>query len=316
MKPEQQVSSNSAKPAPALTLRFWGVRGSIPTPGPGTVHYGGNTSCLEFRAGQQIIILDAGTGMRLLGRELLAEFGERPLELTLLLTHTHWDHIQGLPFFMPVYKPQNRLRILGFEGARNGLGSVLTSQMESPFFPINLYEVPANVRIEELKQTDFCLGQVRIQAFPAFHPGTCFGYRLSIEGRSVAFFPDNELGCASGNSSPGTNRNGAADVNNQKLVDFIRGTDLLVMDTQYDQEEYAQHIGWGHGCMEEVVMLALKAQVKQLYLFHHDPDHEDDKISQMVSQARQLVASRKGSLVVEAAREGLAIELPPLSPTS
>src|SRR5438552_307188 len=149
---------------PATTLKFWGVRGSIPTPGPGTVRYGGNTSCVEVRADGQIIILDAGTGLRLLGRELVAEFDNQPLDLTLLLTHTHWDHIQGLPFFLPVYKPQNQLRILGLEGSRRGLDNILTGEMESPFFPIGLREVPANVRIEELKEESFRVGEMRVEA--------------------------------------------------------------------------------------------------------------------------------------------------------
>jgi len=303
-------TSNVSGSPSALRLKFWGVRGSIPTPGPGTVQYGGNTSCLELRAGGQIIILDAGTGLRLLGRQLLAEYGEEPLDLTLLLTHTHWDHIQGLPFFMPVYKPQNRVRILGYEGARNGLSSVLTSQMESPFFPINLREVPANVRIEELKEMSFGLGPVQVQAFAAFHPGTCVGYRLSHNGRSIAFFPDNELRHNfEAHSAPPNGMFGSVPEANRKLSEFLRGTDVLVMDTQYDRQEYADHVGWGHGCMDEVVALALDAGVGQLYLFHHDPDHDDAKISQMVTDARRLVSSQNGSLLVDGAREGLTLEL-------
>src|ERR1043166_6987946 len=130
-----QPKAASGRP-PLNWLKFWGVRGSIPTPGPGTVHYGGNTSCIEVRADGEIIILDAGTGLRPLGLELMAEFDRRSIELTLLLTHTHWDHIQGLPFFLPVYKPRNTLRILGLEGSRRGLDNVLTGTMESPFCPI------------------------------------------------------------------------------------------------------------------------------------------------------------------------------------
>lgn len=171
------------------TVRFWGVRGSIPTPGPSTVHYGGNTSCVEVRADGQIIILDAGTGLRLLGLSLVAEFNSKPLDITLLLTHTHWDHIQGLPFFLPVYRANNHLHILGYEGARHGLNNVLTEQMEAPFFPIGLRQVPSNVCIEELKEMSFTVGPVRAKACFAHHPGTCVGYRLLRRRARFAFFP-------------------------------------------------------------------------------------------------------------------------------
>lgn len=292
---------------PNLRIKFWGVRGSVPTPGSGTVQYGGNTSCVEVRAGEQILILDAGTGLRLLGRELLAEFGERPLDLTLLLTHTHWDHIQGLPFFSPVYQPRNRLRILGHEGARLGLEAILSHQMDSHFFPVGLRDVPANIFVEEYDKMDFCLGPVRVQACRAQHPGICVGYRLTMAGRSLAFFPDNEL---SHSTSALTPPSGVASSQNEKVRGFLSGTDVLIMDTQYDCDEYQQHIGWGHGCVDEVVGLALAAGVKKLFLFHHDPDHDDAKISEMTAHARQLVAGRQGSLVVEAAREGLVVDLP------
>jgi phosphoribosyl 1,2-cyclic phosphodiesterase len=296
-------------------VKFWGVRGSIPTPGPTTVHYGGNTSCVEVRADGQIIILDAGTGMRLLGQQLVAEFESQPIDATVLLTHTHWDHIQGLPFFQPVYKPQNHLRILGFEGARHGLEVVLAGQMESPFFPIGLREVPANVRIDELNEMSFNVGPVRVQAAFANHPGICVGYRLFTSEGSIAFFPDNE---PFPEAAPPMRAAGGAEASarsfakseNRKMIDFLRGTDVLIMDTQYDVNEYKRHTGWGHGCLDDVVSLALKAEAKTLFLFHHDPSHDDAKISQMVAHARKLVADRKANLHVEAAREGAMVELP------
>jgi len=297
---EPPAPAASRPPAPTW-LKFWGVRGSIPTPGPTTVHYGGNTSCVEVRAGGQIIILDAGTGLRLLGRELVAEFDSRPLDLTLLLTHTHWDHIQGLPFFLPVYQPQNRLHIIGYEGARHSLEVVLAGQMESPFFPIGLREVPANVRIEELKKMTFNLGSVRVEARFANHPGKCVGYRLFTADGSIAFFPDNEL------HAPDTSES-------RQLIEFLRGVDVLIMDTQFDTQEYRQHTGWGHGCLDEVIALAAQAEVKKLFLFHHDPNHDDARISQMLAHARQLVAARKSPLQVEAAREGVTVELTAAAP--
>jgi phosphoribosyl 1,2-cyclic phosphodiesterase/CheY-like chemotaxis protein len=294
-------------------IKFWGVRGSIPTPGPTTVQYGGNTTCVELRAEGQIIILDAGTGLRLLGQQLVAEFDNQPLELTLLLTHTHWDHIQGLPFFIPFYKPQNHLHILGYEGARHGLEVVLQGQMESPFFPVGLREVPANVLIEELKEMNFSVGPVRVQSCFANHPGVCVGYRLFTADGSIAFFPDNEPH----HEAPPSSAAGAPDAasaafarsEKQKIVEFLRGTDVLIMDSQYDCEEYKHHVGWGHGCVNEVVALAIEAEVKRLFLFHHDPNHDDAKVSQMEAQARQLVAAKNSKLKIEAAREGATFEL-------
>jgi phosphoribosyl 1,2-cyclic phosphodiesterase len=298
-------------------LRFWGVRGSIPTPGPGTVYYGGNTSCVEVRDGENIIILDAGSGLRLLGQDLTKEHGSTPMDLTLLLTHTHWDHIQGLPFFSPVYQPQNKIRIIGQREARQGLASVLSSQMESPFFPIGLKEVPANVRVEELSKDKFQIGRTRIEVCPALHPGGCVGYRLTAtSGKSVAFFPDNEV-CGESSEffqayrqtprvKKFSGKNGSALRN---LIEFVRGADVLIMDSQYDHAEYGSHIGWGHGCVDDVVALAVEANVGNLFLFHHDPDHDDAKISKMLRHGQALVKKTKSKLKVAAAREGIKVSL-------
>ena len=177
---------------PATRLKIWGVRGSIPVPGPTTVRYGGNTSCVEVRADGEIIVLDAGSGIRMLGGDLEKEFGERAVKLSLLITHTHWDHIQGLPFFLPAYSQKNQIRVLGYEGARAGLAAILAGQMETPFFPVSLRDLASNIAIEELKEMEFTIGKVRVRSKFANHPGICAGYRLYTSAGSIAFFPDNE----------------------------------------------------------------------------------------------------------------------------
>jgi CheY-like chemotaxis protein/ribonuclease BN (tRNA processing enzyme) len=250
-------------------VRFWGVRGSIPTPGSSTVFYGGNTSCVEVRADGQIIIFDAGSGIRGLGLHLSKEFQDRPMNLTLFLTHTHWDHIQGFPFFMPAYNPQNHLRILGYEGATHGLAETLSGQMESPYFPIGLEEVPANIEIEELKDMELSVGTVRVKSWFVNHPGICAGYRLETSAGSVAYIPDVEpfhrLRSLPDPADPAAQASmDYARQEDQKLANFIDRADVLIMDSQYDPTEYQAHIGWGHACVDDVVSLALGASVRRL----------------------------------------------------
>jgi phosphoribosyl 1,2-cyclic phosphodiesterase/ActR/RegA family two-component response regulator len=296
-------------------VRFWGVRGSIPTPGASTLMYGGNTSCVEIRADGQLIILDAGTGIRPLGARLSREFKGVPLAMTVLITHTHWDHIQGFPFFDAAYNPKNRLRILGYEGAREGLLGALSSQMESPYFPVGWRQLPSHIELQELKQPNFKIGPIAVESMYLNHPGICVGYRLNTSAGAVAYLPDNEPfqrykyhAEAKAQTSP-TGILEFARRMDQKMVDFIRGADVLVIDAQYDATEYQMRVGWGHGCIDDVVALALNANVKRLYIFHHDPSHDDAKITAMVEWARQFVAALGETLVVEAAREGAEVVL-------
>jgi phosphoribosyl 1,2-cyclic phosphodiesterase/CheY-like chemotaxis protein len=288
-------------------VKFWGVRGSIPTPGETTVFFGGNTSCVEVRADNEIIILDAGSGIRPLGHALAGEFDSQPMHITLLITHTHWDHIQGFPFFLPAYQARNQLRILGYEGARAGLYSTLAGQMESPYFPIGLDQMPGNIVIEELKEMRFAIGTIQVEACFTNHPGVCVGYRLATTHGSLVYMPDNESFAKNGvGRSNGTAVGTPLD---NRLVDFIRNADLLICDAQYDAREYESHIGWGHGCVDEVVRLSTAANVKRLFLFHHDPAHDDQFISNMLIHARKLALQAKSALQIEAAREGQQVLL-------
>jgi phosphoribosyl 1,2-cyclic phosphodiesterase/ActR/RegA family two-component response regulator len=308
-KPAAEDESTSAR------IRFWGVRGSIPVPGKGTVRYGGNTPCVEVRADGEIIILDAGTGIRLLGLELDKEFGPRSMKLTLLISHTHWDHIQGLPFFSPAYNQKNLIRVLGYEGARAGLAKILASQMETPFFPVSLRELPSHLAIEELRETNFQIGKVEVRSKVANHPGICAGYRLSTSSGSIAYFPDNEpyealkLHLASRDGITEEEARDFATAERAKMVEFLQGCDLAIMDTQYTDEEYTKHIGWGHSSLSSVVSLGLDSNVGKLLLFHHDPNHDDEMIDKMLEHARELAAKSGKPMEVEAAREGAEILL-------
>jgi len=304
----------SAQLPPGNLLRFWGVRGSIPTPGPNTVFYGGNTTCVELRVDGQLIILDSGTGIRLLGQHLAEEFRGRSLELTLLLTHTHWDHIQGFPFFAPAYGANNRVHILGYEGYRKGLESTLAVQMESSYFPVGLRQMPSSITFAEQREMDFRIGPVRVRSTFANHPSVCVGYRLDTSTGSIAFLPDHEAFSRMrlhprSDGLKGQETFDYCRAEDQKLVEFLRDVDVLMLDSQYDEAEYQSHIGWGHSCYEDSVATAIAAGAKHLFLFHHDPMHDDARVSRMVGHARELAANRKSSLTIEAAREGLEMPL-------
>jgi phosphoribosyl 1,2-cyclic phosphodiesterase/CheY-like chemotaxis protein len=296
-------------------LKLWGVRGSLPTPGAKTVRYGGNTSCVEVRADGEIIVLDAGTGIHGLGLALDKEFGSHTIKLTLLITHTHWDHIQGLPFFSPVYNGKNLIRILGYEGARTGLANILAGQMETPFFPVSLRELPSHLAIEELKEMEFHIGKVRVQAKFVNHPGICAGYRLFTNAGSIAYMPDNEpyeslkLQVAEKDGIDGEEARNFAETERGKMIDFLRDCDVAVLDGQYTDEEYERHVGWGHSPVSSAVLLALDANVKKVLVFHHDPTHDDDMIDRMIEQARELVSKSGKTMVIEGAREGVEISV-------
>ena len=306
---------------PSTRIKFWGVRGSIPVPGPSTIGYGGNTTCVEVRTNGDIIILDAGSGIRELGIALEQEFGSAPINLTMLLTHTHWDHIQGLPFFLPAYKAKNSIRVLGYEGARAGLATILAAQMEVPFFPVSWSDLPGTIKIRELKQMEFSIGKVRVRSKFLNHPGVCAGYRLFTKEGSIAFLPDNEpfeplkLKLAARDGIHPQKARAQAAVQRSKLVEFLKDTDVLILDAQYTDEKYQEHIGWGHGALSRVVSLALEARAKKLFLFHHDPAHDDHKIDEMLERARLLVVESGRKLEVEAAREGAEIWLSRATPT-
>jgi phosphoribosyl 1,2-cyclic phosphodiesterase len=271
--------------APTFTVRFWGVRGSIASPGPQTARYGGNTSCLEVRCGDTRLILDAGTGIRPLG-EALARQG--PVDLDLLLTHSHFDHICGLPFFAPVFDPDSRVRLwAGHLPPDRRLRSVLRTMMSSPLFP-----VPVEIFRADCAFRDFDCGEVlepkpgvTVRTIPLNHPDRAVGYRIEFAGRSFCYITDTEHG--------GGDRD--------RLVEFVREAEVMVYDSTYTDQEYSARIGWGHSTWQECLRVAEAAGVGRAVLFHHDPARTDDELDRIGAEA---AAMRPGTLV---AREGLEL---------
>jgi len=311
------MPSVSASPT---RLKFWGTRGSISVPGSSTLRYGGNTTCVEVRADDEIIVLDAGSGIRSLGIALEKEFQSRPIKLSLLITHAHWDHIQGLPFFAPAYEKKNEICVRGYDGVDTSFGEIMAEPMKAPFFPIAMRELSATIDIKKLAEMEFCLGKVRVRARFVNHPGICAGYRVFTSAGSIAFLPDHEpyrfLHSAKANHMNPEDAKKTGEEERIGLVKFLHASDLLILDAQYTDAEYERHIGWGHGSVSSAVSLALDAKVRRLLLFHHDPGHDDTKVDAMIDDARRLIRDSGKELEVDAAREGEEILMPAIPTNS
>lgn len=276
-------------PAPPkdFNVRFWGVRGSIACSGPRTARYGGNTSCLEVRCGSRLLVFDGGTGLRYLGRTLMSG---APLDADLFFTHTHFDHVCGLPFFAPFFMPQNRFRLwAGHLGEGLTLKRVLSEFMMSPLFP-----VPPEVFKATMEYRDFSAGDtlpageaVSVRTAPLNHPDGATGYRIEYGGRSICYLTDTE-------HVPG--------VPDRSILGLIEGADLVIYDSMYTDEEYPRYVGWGHSTWQEGVRLCKQAGVKRLVVFHHDPEHDDDMLDGV---AREVEAALPGSVL---ARDGMVLE--------
>jgi phosphoribosyl 1,2-cyclic phosphodiesterase len=299
------MPSVSASPT---RLKLWGTRGSISVPGPGTLRYGGNTTCVEIRADGEIIVLDAGSGIRPLGLALEKEFSMEPIKLSLLITHAHWDHIQGLPFFAPAYEKKNEIRVRGYDGVDTSFGEIMAEPMKAPFFPIAMRELSARIDIKKLTEMAFSVGKVQVRARFVNHPGVCAGYRLFTSVGSIAFLPDHEpyrfLHSVKANHMSPDQAKKTATEERISLVEFLKGSDILILDAQYTDAEYESHVGWGHGSVSSTVSLALDAEVRRLLLFHHDPGHDDTMVDAMVDEARRLIRENGKELEVDGAREG------------
>jgi phosphoribosyl 1,2-cyclic phosphodiesterase/CheY-like chemotaxis protein len=286
-----------------MRVRFWGTRGSIPKPGPDTVRYGGNTSCVEVRtASGVLIVLDCGTGAHGLGQALLAE-PQGPRRGHVLISHTHWDHIQGLPFLAPLFDPAFEWDIYGPRGLGPSIRETLAGQMQYTYFPITIEQFAAKVRYHDLVEGTFEIDDVRIAAHYMNHPALTLGYRIEADGATVVYATDHEP--HSPDLAHGERPPQSAD--ECRYADFVEGADLLIHDAQFTLGEYDRHRGWGHSPVEFAVDLAAAGKVHRLALYHHDPLRDDAGVDAIVEQARQR-ANGTGVEVFGAA-EGLTVEL-------
>ncbi len=294
-----------------MRVRFWGTRGSIASPGPNTLRFGGNTSCVEVTtaSGRQLI-LDCGTGARALGMELMAR-APKPIRATLLLGHTHWDHIQGFPFFAPLFVPGNEFVICAPTGVGRSLADVLSGQMEFTYFPVALDQLPAGIEFKDLTEGTYDLDGVRVITQFLNHPALALAYRIEADDAVLVYACDHEPFATSlwrAGARPGFIES-IVHGGDRRHALFMRHADLLIHDAQYTPAEYPVKKNWGHSTYEYAIELAAAADVRQLALTHHDPTHDDAFLDNLEASARQLARSRSFSLHVFCAAEGCELEV-------
>jgi len=302
-----------------LSVSFWGVRGSIPCPGRTTVEFGGNTSCLEIRAGQRLVIVDLGTGARLLGDSVMRNDIKNGLKnIDVFITHTHWDHIMGFPMFAPLFAPGTTICIRGPVSYNDDtLASIIGDQLSYRYWPVRQSDLSAHIVYGELKETTLDLGDgLKVTTKYLNHPILCLGYRFEYQGKSIVtafdhepfrnLFPTDPQD-PSYNEEAAREGEAAAKEENQKLLQFFNKADVLVHDAQYTAEELGKHLGWGHSSYEHAVDTAHQAGVKKLILSHHDPNHTDEQLKAL--EAKYITEnSARPELKIVMAREGLTVQ--------
>ena len=290
-----------------MKVTFWGVRGSIASPGRTTVEYGGNTSCVELQAGDERLILDCGTGIRDLGRQLLAA-GE-PVNATILLSHSHWDHIQGFPFFAPLFVPGNQFLVVGPHEHTNRLNETLAGQMQYRYFPIGLEQLSADIRYQEVREETFNIGAAKVSTYYLNHTIMAIAYKIEAFGHTVVYSTDTEPFAHQPRAWRSSDDRRFMHRHDEELAEFFKGADLLIIDAQYTTHEYPGKIGWGHGTPDYALDLAMSAGVGTLVLFHHEPTRVDTAVTVVEQLAQKRAQEESGELEVIAAAEGMSLNL-------
>ncbi|MEA2062345.1 MAG: MBL fold metallo-hydrolase [Gemmatimonadota bacterium] len=282
-----------------MKVKLWGVRGSIPTPGPQTVRYGGNTTCMQLVGDDdisidgEILIIDAGSGIRECGLSLMAL--PKPLKINILISHTHMDHINGFPFFVPAFVPGTEINIYGPVHYDKKLRDIFAGQMDYSYFPISTAQLASNITFHDLKECEFELGNLKVKTQYMNHPVLTLGYRITDGETTFVYTGDHEsyrdvIGEEGGDDEDDDDFDDMGDIvaqQNQRLIEFFRDADILVCDAAYTPEEYQTHKGWGHGSTDNAVDWAIEAGVRKLVLHHHEPTHSDEKLDEMEAYAKQ-----------------------------
>ena len=279
-----------------IQVEFWGVRGSVPSPGPTTIRYGGNTSCVSITAENKILILDAGTGIRNLGSAIISK---PDLEIFVIVTHSHWDHIQGFPFFTPIYQPNRPVHMFPTLHKKNVVLASLIDQMDGAHFPITPDQVPSNFNFVTENPLEF-LGSngFHLEMVPMNHPGRAFGYKIKVDDKIICYFTDNEI-------DPPYEKS----IELNELTNQCRNADILIHDAQYTEDDMPLKHGWGHSLISQVTELGKSAEVKNLVYYHHDPERTDDLLDKELEKAAKTLKENGSSVQPYFAYEGLKLTL-------
>lgn len=301
LNPEIFVNQVMACISEQFTVRYWGVRDTLPVPGQKSLRYGGNTSCISMEFPRQLnFVFDAGSGIKELSDHIMARRGGK-WSAKMFISHPHWDHINAIPYFVPMYIPGNEFEIIGGRHGDKTMRELVSAQMDDVYFPIILKEMGARIYFREIGAQSTTFGKVEVQSLMLSHPGLCLGYRVNFNGKSFCYITDNEI------YPEDTPQHNASYEN--ELADFMRGADVALMDTCYFDDEYRRKINWGHSAVSEVMRIAHAAEVKEVQLFHHDPDQSDDDIDRKLNVAQEKLAKLGSKTICSAPQEGTSRQL-------